>query len=76
MKFPMPKTLFITELKEKLDISADKARAFCEKLLECKILEVRAGGDSTRQQATKKICLAPGSTSKINEFIKTNGGTV
>ena len=76
IKFPMPKTLFITELKEKLNISADKARALCEKLLECKILEIRPGGDGTRQQATKKICLAPGSTSKINEFVQTYGGTV
>ena len=76
MKFPMHKTLFITELKEKLDISADKARALCEKLLECKILEIRLGGNGTRQQATKKICLAPGSTSKINEFVKNYGGTV
>jgi hypothetical protein len=72
----MHKTLFITELKEKLNISADKARTLCEKLLECKILVIRPGGDGTRQQATKKICLAPGSTSKINEFVKNYGGTV
>ena len=54
----MHKTLFITELKEKLNISADKARALCEKLLECKILEVRPG-DGVNQQATKNIHLAP-----------------
>jgi len=75
MKFPMHKTLFITELKERLDISMDKARALCEKLLECKILEVRPG-DGANQQAAKKIHLAPGSTVKINEFIQAYGGTI
>jgi hypothetical protein len=75
IKFPMHKTLFITELKEKLNISADKARALCEKLLECKILEVRPG-DGVNQQATKNIHLAPGSTVKINEFIQSYGGTI
>ena len=76
MKFPTRKTLFIEELHERLDISTEKARALCEKLLEEKILEVRSGDGGVGQQATKMLYLAPGSKSKINEFIKTNGGTV
>ena len=76
MKFPIRKTLFIEELHERLDISAEKARALCEKLLEENILEVRSGDGGVGQQATKMLYLAPGSKSKINEFIQTNGGTV
>ena len=76
MKFPTRKTLFIEELHERLDISAEKARALCEKLLEEKILEVRSGDGGVGQQATKMLYLAPHSKSKINEFIKTNGGTI
>ena len=53
-----------------------KARDLCEKLLEEKILEVRSGDGGVGQQATKMLYLAPRSKSKINEFIKTNGGTV
>ena len=76
MKFPIRKTLFIEELHERLDISAEKARALCEKLLDSGILEIRSGEGGAGQQATKMLYLAPGSKSKINEFIQTNGGTV